>query len=100
MDYVIMGFKETNSEEFAKKGWIGAILGGLFVGGELVEKVAVGSMTFETREALSKFPEKYIGRVMEVGGNEIFRSGAIRHPHLIGIKPIGEKTAKECIWSE
>lgn len=97
MDYVIMGFSNTNSADFMAKGWIGGIVGGLFVNKELVKKVIVGSMTFEWREELSKNSHKYIGKVMEVGGFEIFKSGSIRHPYFLGIR--NDKPAKDCTWN-
>lgn len=97
-DYVIMGFSETESADFRDRGWIGGVIGGLYVDGELVKKITVGSMTFEWRERFSKEGDKFIGKVMEVGGFELFKSGALRHPSFVGMHD--EKSPKECIWNE
>jgi ATP-dependent DNA ligase len=95
MDYVIMGYTKTKSVSFAAKGWIGGIVGGLFVNGSLSEKVTVGSMDFSWREAFSTNGDSYIGKVMEVGGFEIFKSGSIRHPYFLKMR---DKFAKDCVW--
>lgn len=96
MDYVIMGYGDTDLGDFAGKGWIGSVKCGLYVGGELVEKVSLGSFTFEEREMFSKNREKFIGEVIEVGGNEIFKSGSIRHPFYKGLRD--DKDVKDCVW--
>lgn len=96
MDYVIMGYSPTDSADFAARGWIGGIICGLYQEGELVEKVTLGSMTFQLREMFSKDKHKYIGQVLEVGGNEIFKSGALRHPFYKGLRD--DKDPLECVW--
>ena len=96
MDYVIMGYRETNSEEFAKKGWIGAIVCGLYEKGKLVEKVDVGSMDFYTRGLVSKNQQQYIGRVVEVGGNDVTKTGSTRHPFFIRFRE--DKDPEQCVW--
>ena len=96
-DYVIIGYTKTNSADFEQRGWIGGVVGGLYVDGKLVNKVTVGSMTFQWREEFSKNGDAYIGKVMEVGGFEIFKSGAMRHPSFIGMRP--DKNPQECVWN-
>lgn len=96
MDYVIMGYRDTNSAEFAKKGWIGAIVCGLYENGKLVEKVDVGSMDFYTRDLISRNKDKYIGSVIEVGGNDITKTGSSRHPFFIRFRE--DKDASQCVW--
>jgi bifunctional non-homologous end joining protein LigD len=97
MDYVINGYTETNSADFAEKGWIGGILGGLYVGTELVNKVTVGSMSHQWRAEFSRNGNKYLGQVMEVAGFEIFKSGATRHPSFLRVRD--DKKASECVWN-
>ena len=63
-----MGYHETGSEEYKKRGWIGGIIGGLYVNGVLTAKVQIGSMTHEMREEFSKNGDKYVDQVMECGG--------------------------------
>lgn len=95
-DYVIMGYTETKSADFAQRGWIGGVVGGLYIDGQLAERVTVGSMTFEWREEFSNNGDFWIGKVMEVAGFEIFKSGSMRHPSFLSIRP--DKRPEECIW--
>lgn len=95
-DYVIMGYSETNSVDFAKRGWIGGLELGLYVGDELINKLTVGSMSFEWREEFSRNRQKYIGKVVTIGGFEIFKSGAVRHPFFVGMHD--DKAPEECVW--
>lgn len=106
MDYVVMGYKDTKSDEFANRGWIGAVILGLYVGGKLVDKVDVGGMTFQAREYISTHRRELIGRVVTVRGNEVFKSGSMRHPRLIAVdyEPYfilrDDKEAGECVWDQ
>lgn len=106
MDYVVMGYKDTNSADFASRGWIGSVICGLFVGGKLVDKVDVGGMTFQAREYISKNKKKLIGKVVTIRGNEVFKSGSMRHPRLMAVdfEPFfilrDDKEAKECVWDQ
>lgn len=96
MDYIIMGYSETESDDFRAKGWIGGLVCGLYEGEDLVKKVTVGSMDFEHREKFSKNKFKYIGKVVEVGGFEVFSSGSMRHPFFKTLRK--DKRAEDCIW--
>jgi len=58
-DYVILGFTETNSKEYADKKWIGAIECGLYKSGKLEKVMQVGSMTNEIREYASKIKRRF-----------------------------------------
>lgn len=97
-EYVIVGYTKTNSADFAQRGWIGGVVGGLYEDGKLLEKVTVGSMTFEWRNEFSVNGDAYIGSVMEVGGYEVFKSGSMRHPSFIGIRD--DKMPQECVWGK
>jgi len=96
MDYVIMGYEDSNSEKYGSKGWIKHIVCGLYENGKLVEKVRVGSMTDEIRKEISKNKDKYKGTVVEIHGFEVFKSGAIRHPSFLMFRD--DKDPKDCIW--
>jgi ATP-dependent DNA ligase len=98
MDYIIMGYSETESDDFKSRGWIGGIECGLLENGVLTKKVTVGSMDFEHRDKFSKNKQKFLGKVVEVGGFEIFKSGSMRHPYLVRIRLKDDKKAEDCIW--
>lgn len=97
LDYVITGYTKTQSAEYASKGWIGGVQGGLYVNGTLHNKIVVGSMDHNWRNEFSAKGALYLGRVMEVAGFEIFKSGAVRHPSFLRLR--SDKLAKECVWS-
>ena len=96
MDYVIMGYKETQSAAYKKKGYIGGVIGGLFEEGILVEKVDIGSMSDWWRKEFMDNKNKYLGEVMECNGFEVFKSGSLRHPSFGRIRD--DKNAEECVW--
>lgn len=77
----IVGYEETKSAAFKKKGWIGAIIWADLKGGPAVGKC--GGMDFEVREFISNNRQHCIGKRFEIGGNEIFKSGAVRHPFFV-----------------
>lgn len=80
-----------------RKGKVGAIIGSLYVNGELVEKLRVGGgfSDAEGEDIFNNF-DKYRGRVMEVKGWQLFESGALRHPNLV--KWRDDKRPEECVW--
>lgn len=96
MDYVIMGFTESNSVDYRTKGFVGGIIGGLYVNGELVQKCVIGSMTDYWRAEFYKHPSIYVHKVMTCNGFEVFRSGALRHSSFAGLHD--EKSVLECTW--
>lgn len=98
MDYVICGFSKTNSAAYAKKGFVGGVICGLYVNGNLVEKVTVGSMSDDQRLEFGKNGDAYIGKVVEVAGFEVFDSGSMRHPSFVRVRD--DKDAKECVWAK
>ena len=96
MDYVIMGYLKTESSDYASRGWIGSIVCGLYEDGVLTKKVDVGSMSFNVRDRISRNQDYFIGSVIEVGGNEVFKHGSMRHPYFIRFRD--DKDAKDCEW--
>lgn len=102
MDYVCMGFEDSDADSVA--GWgVKSVLGGLYIDGELQLVCKVGGLSHELRKEFFDNPEKYIGRVFEAEGKVLFKSGALRHPHF-GSKrnPDGwriDKKSEDCIWS-
>lgn len=95
-EYVCMGFSKTDASTYIKQGFtVGAILGGLYVNGTLKEVVSVGAFDFSWRRKFSDNPEEYIGKVVELGGYEIFKSGALRHPFFVKFRD--DKTHEDCV---
>lgn len=95
MDYVCMAIPESTSGSY--KGWgARAIVGGLFVGGELVEKVSISGLTDEQRLDFLDREDELIGEVFEASGKTRFKSGALRHPSFERWRP--DKPAAECTW--
>lgn len=96
MDYIITGYTETKSSSYAKKGYIGGIKGGLYIDGFIEDITVIGSMTENWRREFSENKHKYLGKVMECKGNEVFDSGALRHPSFVRLRD--DKEPKDCIW--
>jgi hypothetical protein len=84
MDYVIMGYDISTSKSHTDM--IKNIHLGLYKNGKLEKVGLVGSMKMKEREFFTKEGHKLIGKVVEVGGNEVFPSGAMRHPYFIKMR--------------
>jgi hypothetical protein len=84
-DYVIMGFDTSTSSKY--KGMIKAIRLGLYKNGTLKEVCKCGSMKENDRKFFTDNKEKLINKVIEVGGYDVFPSGATRHPFFIKLRP-------------
>lgn len=55
--------------------------------------------TDEVREEISNHRDKYLGKVVEVKANEIFRNkGTLRHPRFLRFRP--DKNPSECLWRD
>lgn len=77
-DVIIIGFTPGEGKY---KDTIGAIRYGAYnKEGKLMEIGRASGMTDEERYAFGKNPKKYIGKVIELSGQEIGTGGAIRHP--------------------
>jgi len=92
-DCVVMGFSKGKGK-FATR--IGAVAFGQFVDGKLVELGQASGMTDPVRNDMSDHPEKYISNVVVIKGMERLKSGAIRHPRYVGLRP--DKSPKECVY--
>lgn len=55
-------------------------------------------MDEETRQYMTKHREELIGTVIEVGANEILKTGKLRHPRFIRFRT--DKEGDRCIWKD
>ncbi len=120
-DYVIEGFKESNSANYIKKGWIGSIIFGYvepfesdrqstcfmindevhecqsrrFIKNHIIVPCGTcGGFDHELRDAMSKNQSEYIGRVIEVEGQELDKKLGVRHPRFVRFRD--DKNPLEC----
>lgn len=98
VDMVITAVTLSDAKTFKDRKMAGAITCGMFVDGVLRPLTSVGTMDHGIRLQFGNAPERFIGRVVEVGCFEQFDSGALRHPWLIGLRD--DKETHECIWRE
>lgn len=102
MDYVVMAVVEGGGKN---KGKAGAVVCGLYVNGRLIEKVSVGGGWYDAERAeLFAEPHRYVGRVLEVRGYQLFASGSLRHPNVVRcqagrVRWREDKKPMECVWT-
>tara|TARA_Y100000593_G_C4297316_1_gene331345 strand:- start:641 stop:1468 length:828 start_codon:yes stop_codon:yes gene_type:complete len=94
-DFVLVDFEEPKVDAHVGH-LVGSAVIGHYVDGELVTigKVSAG-FDHETRREMYLDPDAFIGRVMKVRGNSVFRSGAMRHPVFNGWH--ADKAAEDCV---
>ena len=96
-DAVIMGFTEA---EYGKTGKYACLIGAIRYGfynsdGKLVEVGKCSGMVDEQRKQLSAARESFIGRVIEIRGQELGNRGAIVFPRFVRIRD--DKPSTECL---
>ena len=92
-----MGMPVKPITKFYYYGWPGSIVFGQYdKEGNLVKVGNTSGITDELRKEFFEKPEEYIGRVVEVGTMERLKTGALREPRLIQIRPEWDKPAHEC----
>jgi len=96
MDYVCIGFLESDSDTYAGNG-VASVIGGLYVDGDLIKKCKVSGLTDELRREFYANPNKYVGRVFEAKGKKVSKKGALRHPDFIRWRD--DKSPVECAWN-
>ena len=92
-DVVIVGWQEGKGK-FA--GVVGALRFGVFKDGRLVEVGKCGGLVDELRVQIAVNPEAYIGRVIEVEGQEVNAQGHIRFPRFGRFRE--DKLPEECTF--
>lgn len=95
-DYILMGFEHSNAETYlAKEMTISSMICGLFIDGMLKPVTKTSGFDFKWRKEFTEHPEQYIGRVVELGGNGMFPSGAMRHSTFLRFRE--DRKPEECI---
>lgn len=89
-DFIVVGYKPGES---GFTGMVGAIIFGAYHDGKLVEVGRCSGMDMRTREALTKDPKKYLGRVFECA-HFGYMKDAYRSPQWKRWRP--DKDATEC----
>ena len=93
-DFVLVDFEDPKVEAHVGH-LVGSAVIGHYVDGDLVTigKVSAG-FDHEMRREMYRDPSAFIGRVMKVRGNSVFKSGAMRHPVFNGWH--ADKSAEDC----
>lgn len=99
IDAVILGFTQGKGKYNSQ---IGAVRFGQYVdtpkGWILKELGQASGMSDEERKAFTRNPSLHIGRAVTIKGMERLKSGAIRHPIFVGLRP--DKNPDQCRWYE
>jgi ATP-dependent DNA ligase len=82
---------------FFTNGWIGAIRYGAYKNRVLVEIGKTSGMSDLIREKISKDPDKHLGKVITITGQEVLKD-AIRHPRFVCFR--FDKNARDCKWDD
>lgn len=94
-DVIITGFTLSNAPKYLENNWIGAIKFGLYKDGILEKVGQTSGMSEEVRAMFSENMEYYLGKVIEVKGQEQNpKTGSIRHPRFIRIRE--DKNTQDC----
>lgn len=97
MDYVIMGFNQSDSDKY-KGRMIRSIKAGLYINGSLTHVMDVSGLTDEQRSDFYDNAKSYLGKVFTASGKSLFESGALRHPNFVEMHL--DKKPHECVFSK
>lgn len=97
MDYVVMGFNQSDAPKYKGK-MVKSIIAGLYVDGVLTPVCNVSGLNEEDRTRFYERPNDYIGKVITCSGKDVFPSGALRHPNFVRFH--AEKRAEDCLLPE
>jgi len=95
MDYVIMGFNQSDAPKYRGR-MVSSIRAGLYIDGELTEVCNVSGLNEKQRKGFFERPNLYVGKVITASGKSLFKSGALRHPNFVRMHPT--KLADECTF--
>lgn len=94
---VVDGQQRAVTESYYK-GWIGSIVLGGYVNGELKELCSVSGLTKELCQEISADPDAYIGRVAKMRYMELTAAGNFRHPTFLSWH--ADKSPLECRFTD
>lgn len=94
-DVVIMGYSRGKGKY---EGQVGALQFGQFKDGHLSHCGQCSGMTDAQRAAISREPQNYLGKVMEIKAYARESSGKFRHPQFVRMRP--DKSIKECRFNK
>ena len=111
-DVVILGFKPAEqyyrdstgkvdlnrTTRFYDQGWIGGVLIGQYVDGEMFPVGSFSGIKDELRADMTANPNKYIGEVVELRAFEREPSGRFVSPVFIRLRD--DKRPEECTWNK
>lgn len=89
LDLIVTGLKMGNAGKFQNQ--VGALLGSVYINGELKEIAAVSGFTDKERFSLG---DHTIGRIIEVKYQNIASKGRLRHPRFLRFRE--DKNEYEC----
>jgi ATP-dependent DNA ligase len=102
VDMVVMGYEPSTAETKIGRGLIEHLTCGMFMKtpdgkAELVELTKTGGMTEEMQfDITTNWERKYLHHVVELKHFGQFRSGALRHPSVVRMRP--DKRAVDCVF--
>lgn len=85
-DLVICGYDDSEAGSFVGEGIAALRLGLYDSDGNLVEVTKCSGMTAMNRELFYRKKQAHLGVVVEVKAQEMFSSGALRHPRFVRIR--------------
>lgn len=97
MDYICLGFEQSESDRHA--GWgVASVIGGLVPQGQMhpVQVCRVSGLDDTYRRAFYDNPDYFIGKVFEASGKKVTKSGALRHPNFVRWRE--DKSPNDCVW--
>lgn len=95
-DYICLNFTKSMAPTYIEQGLtVAAMECGLFVDGKIVHVTQTAGFDFEWRKKFSEHPEHYIGRVVELGGFDVFKTGAMRHSSFLRFRD--DRVMEDCV---
>jgi hypothetical protein len=96
VDMIVVGVEMSEAKSYKYRQFAKAIYVGAYVNGKIKKLSRVGSMPNEWRENFGQNFDQYKGQVVEIHAFEQFKSGALRHPSFVRLRP--DKKSTECIF--
>lgn len=95
-DYVCLGFTVSSAPTFVEQGMtVSSMECGLYVDGKLKHVTTTSGFDFMWRKMFTENPSQYMGKVVELGGFEVFKTGAMRHSSFLRFRE--DRVPADCI---